>query len=188
MESGIKTRRVAWGITGSGDDIRAIIDSMLNAGRKFEYIDIRVYVSKAGEKVLRMYNLWDELWASFSKIHVEKSSNSPFLAGELQSGRYDFFLIAPTTSNTTAKIALGLGDSMISNAVNMAMKAGVPVYVLPCEIGEGSTETVLPDGRVLKLRIRDIDSEYIRSIESMEGVYIINNPQEIINIFKKYYI
>jgi len=188
MGSDFKTRRVAWGITGSGDNIGVIIDSMLEAGRRFENVDIRVYVSKAGELVLRMYQLWDELVASFSKIQVEKSSNLPFLAGEVQSGRYDFLLIAPTTSNTTAKIALGLGDSLISNAVNMAVKAGVPVYVLPCETGEGSIKTVLPDGKLLKLRIRKIDSGYIRAIEAMEGIYVINNPQEIVEVFKKHYV
>ena len=182
-----KSGKVAWGITGSGDNIQEIIHSMKEADRRFDDVEIRAYVSKAGEQVLRMYLLWDELRTSFSKVKVEKSANVPFLAGELQSGRYDFLLIAPTTSNTTAKIALGLGDSLISNAVNMAIKAGVSVYVLPCEIGETSTETVLPDGRVLKLRIRKIDSEYIQLIETMESVHVISNPREIVEVFDKHY-
>ena len=187
VDQNIKSGKVAWGITGSGDNIQEIMYSMKEADRRFEDVEIRAYVSKAGEQVLRMYLLWDELVTSFSKVKVEKSSNVPFLAGELQSGRYDFFLIAPTTSNTTAKIALGLGDSLISNAVNMAVKAGVSVYVLPCEIGGTSTETVLPDGSVLKLRIRKIDSEYIQLVEAMERVHVISNPREIIEVFEKHY-
>jgi len=45
-------------------------------------------------------------------------------------------VVAPTTSNSTTKIALGIGNTLITNAVNMAVKANVPVYVYPCEVGE----------------------------------------------------
>jgi archaeoflavoprotein AfpA len=182
-----KVKRVAWGITGSGDEIRAIIDSMIEADKKFDDVEIRVYVSKAGEQVLRMYQLWDDLHASFNKTQVEKSSNLPFLPGELQSGRYDFFLIAPTTSNTTAKISLGLGDSLISNAVSMANKSGVPVYVLPCELGEGTTQTALPNGTILNLRIRERDTKHIQALSDMDGIFIIKSPREILEVFQKYY-
>jgi archaeoflavoprotein AfpA len=187
MDIEIKNMKVAWGITGSGDDIKQILDTMKHVKERYDQVDIRVYVSKSGEQVLRMYFLWDELTSSFNKVQVEKSPNTPFLAGELQSGKYDFFIIAPTTSNTTAKIALGLGDSMISNAVNMATKAGVPVYILPCEIGEASTETVLPDERVLNLRIRKIDSDHIKSLEAMESVHVLRDAQEIIEVFEENY-
>lgn len=187
MDIETKNMKVAWGITGSGDDIKRILDTVKRVKERYEQVDIRVYVSKSGEQVLRMYLLWDELMSSFSRVQVEKSPNTPFLAGELQFGKYDFFIIAPTTSNTTAKMALGLGDSMISNAVNMATKAGVPVYILPCDIGEASTETVLPDGKVLKLRIRKIDSDHIKSLEALETVHVLRDAQEIIEVFEDNY-
>ncbi len=187
MDLEIRNMKAAWGITGRGDDIRQILEAMKRVKEAYDQVDIRVYVSKSGEQVLRMYLLWDELTRSFGRVQVEKSPNTPFLAGDLQSGKYDFFIVAPTTSNTTAKIALGLGDSMISNAVNMATKAGVPVYILPCEIGEASTETVLPDGRVLKLRIRKIDSDHIKSLEALEGVHVLSDAREIIEVFEDNY-
>lgn len=38
------------------------------------------------------------------KIFGLKFANAPFLAGQMQMGKYDFNLIAPATSNTVAKI------------------------------------------------------------------------------------
>jgi archaeoflavoprotein AfpA len=180
-------RRVAWAITGSGDDVERILDTMIEANGKFFGVEVRVYLSKAADQVFLMYGLMEKLRASFDKVRVEKSPNNPFLAGELQIGKFDFLLIAPATSNTTAKIALGLGDSLISNAVNMAVKVGVPVYVLPCELGEGTTETTLPDGRVLKLIIRDVDSNHIKSLKKMRGIDVLESPLEILNVFEDHY-
>ena len=178
--------RVAWGISGSGDQIIEILDVMKRNRSKFQ-VEIRVFISKAGEQVLKWYNLFDNLTENFDKVYLEKSPNTPFLAGDLQSGRYDFFIVAPTSSNTTAKISLGLGDTLISNAASMASKAYIPVYVLPCEYGFGSTNTKLPDGRDLKLRIRKEDTEHIKRLENMDDVYVIKTVDEISNIFNKYY-
>ena len=146
-------RRWAWGVSGSGDDIRGICEVMKSMLSDYPDVDVRLYVSKAAEQVLTWYRLLDEMKNAF-KAQVESSSNTPFLAGELQSGRYDFLLLAPATSNTTAKIALGIGDTMLTNAVSMAAKAKVPVYILPCELGEGETTTTLPSGKELRLRAR----------------------------------
>lgn len=179
--------KVVWAITGSGDEINEILDTMIDLGDKFRDVEIRVYVSKAGEQVLRMYSIFDDLQAAFPVVKVEKNSNIPFLIGELQSHKYDFMIVAPATSNTTAKIALGLGDSLIPNAVNMATKAKIPVYVLPCEVGEGSTVTVLPDGSELELVIRKIDSEHIGSLRRMEYVTVLRAPGDLINIFYEHY-
>ena len=178
--------RVAWGITGSGDQIREILDTMKDNQEKFS-VDIRVFVSKAGEQVLQWYKLLDDLKESFKRVYVETTPNTPFLAGELQAGRYDFFIIAPTSSNTTAKISLGLGDSLISNAASMASKAYVPVYVLPCEYGFGTTNTKLPDGRDLNLRIRKEDTEHIERLEQMDDVHVLKSPSEISEVFGSHY-
>ena len=69
--------------------------------------------------------------------------------------------VARSLKARAAKISLGLGDSLISNAASMASKAYVPVFFLPCEFGFGSTNTKLPDGRDLNLRIRKEDTEHI---------------------------
>ena len=178
-------KRFAWGITGSGHEIAEIFNTMKSFTTKHEDIDVRIFISKSGEQVLRWYRLIDDLKTSFNRVRVEDSPNTPFLAGELQSGKYDFLLVAPTSSNSTAKIALGIGDTLITNAVNMATKARVPVYVYPCEVGD--VETTLPNGQVLKLDKRKIDVDYIQAIERDAGTHLLKNIEEIKNILEDYY-
>lgn len=161
---------------------------MRKACIEFRDVEIMVYISKAGEQVLKMYSILDVLTSYFKKVRVEKNSNTPFLVGELQTKKYDFMIVAPATSNTTAKIALGLGDTLITNAVSMATKAKIPVYILPCEIGESETTTLLPDGSMLELRIRKIDSKHIEELRKMDYITVIVSPSEILNIFAKNYL
>lgn len=108
-------KRVAWGITGSGDRLAETVEAMKEVKKQFEdKVDISVYLSKAGEQVLKYCLLEDDLKKSFEKISVEINSNLPFLAGALQLGRFEFLLIAPATSNTVAKISMGIADTLLS--------------------------------------------------------------------------
>ena len=178
--------RFAWCITGSGDEIGQIMDSMIAFKKSHPEVDIRVFLSKSAEQVLTWYKLHEKIMNNF-KVKTETSPNTPFLAGEVQSGKYDFMIVAPTTSNSTTKIALGLGDSLITNAVNMAVKAKVPVYVYPCEVGEDEKVTVLPNGNELKLTIREIDSKYIKTLEEDPDIHVLRNVDEIKQTLSKYY-
>jgi len=100
-------RRIAWGITGSGDRITETVRTMIDLQKQYDDVaDVRVFVSKAGEQVIKYYKLFNDLEKNFDKVWVEINANSPFLAGQLQLNRYDFLLLAPTTSNTVAKISL----------------------------------------------------------------------------------
>ena len=178
--------RFAWCITGSGDEIEQIIDSMICFKESHPKIDIRVYLSKSAEQVLTWYKLLNRIKTNF-KIKTETSPNTPFLAGEVQSGKYDFMIVAPTTSNSTTKIALGIGDSLITNSVNMAVKADVPVYVYPCEVGEDEKVTILPNGDELKLTIREIDANYINMLEKDPGINVLKKIDEIKQTLSKCY-
>ncbi len=178
--------KFAWGITGSGDEIKDILDVMIHFKENHPKVETRVYLSKSAQQVLTWYKIYDKITNTF-KVKIETNPNTPFLAGELQSGKYDFILIAPTTSNSTTKIALGIGDSLISNAVNMAVKAEVPVFVYPCEVGEEEKVTILPNGDELKLAIREIDARYIDVLEKDPGIHVLKNVVEIKQILNKYY-
>jgi flavoprotein len=120
----------------------------------------------------------DDLEKNFV-VSVEKNSNTPFLAGALQLRKFDFLLIAPATSNTVAKIALGVADTMISNAAIMALKAFAPVYIMPVDLKEGITSTILPDGKTLKIRVRKEDAENVRKLTTIDGIIIIEKPEDI---------
>jgi archaeoflavoprotein AfpA len=160
---------------------------MREASATFRDVKIFVFISKSGEQVLRWYRLLEEIKKVFRSVKIEKTPNTPFLAGELQTGKYDFIIIAPTTSNTTAKLSMGIGDTMITNAVNMATKAYIPVYVLPCEIGEEGTVTTLPNGKELRLKIRRIDAQHIDSLVKSDEITVLQNPDEILSTIERYY-
>ena len=174
MADNAARKKIAWGITGSGDRIAETVEVMKEMQKYYnDRLDIRVFVSKAGDQVIKYYKLFNDLEKHFDKVWVEINANSPFLAGQLQVKRYEFLLLAPTTSNTVAKIALGLADSLLSNAAIMAQKAFVPTYIMPCDYREGIITTKLPDGSEMKLRIRKEDAENVQKLRSQEGIFVV---------------
>ena len=150
-------------------------------------VEIDVYLSKAGHQVSQYYHINEDLTKHFDKVRVEQDSNSPFLAGKLQTGNYVFLLIAPATSNTVAKLVHGIGDTMVTNGAIQAMKAYIPVYIMPTDYREGETETTLPDGRTMRLRIRSEDAEHVDRLREMDGIEPFEYPHEIADIFHRHF-
>jgi len=183
-----KKRKVAWGITGSGDRLVETVEIMKEIKKQYQNeVDIVVYLSKAGDQVVKYYRLANGLKQNFDRIWVEINPNSPFLAGQLQTGKFEFLLIAPATSNTVAKIAMGIADSLLCNAAIMGQKGFVPIYIMPSDYEEGMIVTKLPNGRDLKLRIRKEDVEHVKKLAQMDDVFILEKPEEIHQVFKKHF-
>jgi len=183
-----KKKRVAWGITGSGDRMLEVFETMKQIKKQYqEDMRITVYLSKAGNQVVNFYSLAKDLKENFDKIRVEINSNMPTLAVQLQSGKIEFLLIAPATANTVAKIATGIADTLLCNATIMALKSFVPVYILPCDYKEGVTATQLPDGSEMKIQVRKEDVERTKKLAAMDGVFILEKPEEIHHVFQKHF-
>jgi len=183
-----KKRKVAWGITGSGDRLEETLSVMREIKERYKNeVDIRVFLSKAGEQVVKWYKLHDQLKQNFDRIWVELNSNSPFLAGDLELRKYEFLLIAPSTSNTVAKIAAGISDTMLCNSAIMALKASVPVYIMPSDYKEGTVVTRLPNGRDFPLRVRREDAENTRKLASMDCVFVLEKPEGFHQVFTKHF-
>lgn len=183
-----KKRRVAWGITGSGDRLVETVEVMKEVKKRYQNeVDIIVYLSKAGDQVVKYYRLANDLRENFDRLWVEINPNSPFLAGQLQTGKFELLLIAPATSNTVAKISMGIADSLLSNAAIMSLKAFVPVYIMPSDYEEGTIVTKLPNGRDLKLRIRKEDVEHVKKLAGMDDMFMLGKPEEIFQVFKKHF-
>ena len=180
----VKKCKVAWGITGAGDKIAEIIDVMVDLKKQSEdVLEIEVYLSKAADTMLKFYRLEDELKKNFSKVQVELNANSPFLAAWLQSGKYEFLLIAPASSNTVAKIANSISDTMLTNSAIMSLKAFKPVYVLPTDYRESVVYTKLPNGKEMKLRVRKEEADQVRKLEAMEDMHVLESPQKLKAVF-----
>ncbi|HIJ08212.1 TPA: archaeoflavoprotein AfpA [Candidatus Bathyarchaeota archaeon] len=183
-----KKLKVAWGITGAGDKIAEFIEVMKNIKKEYEAtVDIHVFVSRAGETVLKFYGLETTLRTDFEKVRVEINSNSPFLAAWMQTHKYDLLLIAPATSNTVAKITNGIGDTMLTNAAIMSLKAFVPVYIVPTDYKEGVVYTKLPNGKEMKLRVRKEEAYQVDKLREMEDVHVLDGPMEIPRVFKMFF-
>ncbi len=141
---------------------------------------ITVIISKAGEQVLRLYKLWEYLHKKFEKVTVEKNTNIPFVAGPLQVGKYDLFIVAPLTANSTAKIALGIADTLITNAVAQTLKGKTKVILFPVDQTTEDIETIAPDGIKYIIRARQIDLKNTDALRIMSGVIVVSEPDEII--------
>ncbi|MFQ5834252.1 MAG: archaeoflavoprotein AfpA, partial [Candidatus Thorarchaeota archaeon] len=151
--------RIAWGITGSGDLIEDTVELMIRLQQEHN-VRIDVFVSKAGRQVLNWYKLWKRLNESLT-VKAEVDSNVPFIAGPLQMGKWDILVVAPLTANSAAKIAYGIEDSLLTNAVAQCAKGKTPIVLLPVDQTPGEIDTVAPNGMKFKLRVRKVDFENV---------------------------
>jgi len=174
----IDLAKIVWGITGSGDKIGEVYDAMLNLHQKTN-IRIKVIVSKAGEQVLRWYKLWDRLNQSFDEVLVETNANVPFIAGPLQIGKYNLLVVAPLTANSTAKIAHGIADTLVTNAVAQTLKGTTPVLLMPVDQQLGEVKTVGPSNEEFTIKTRRIDLENVARLREMEGITLLGSPTDI---------
>ena len=131
--------------------------------------------------MLRLYGLWDELNSSFSKIKKESNANVPFIAGPLQLGKYAAIVVAPLTANSTAKIAHGIADTLITNAVAQTLKGITPVFLYPVDQVDEDVKAVGPKGEEFTIKPRGVDLENVRLLREMERVTVIDSPLVIPN-------
>ncbi|MFZ2499821.1 MAG: archaeoflavoprotein AfpA [Methanosarcina sp.] len=177
-----KIKRIAWGITGSGDQMIETYSILVDIKNRTG-IDTMVFLSKEGETVMKWYHLWDKIQNDFPNFKVDAGPNSPFIAGPLQMGHYDFLLIAPATANTVAKIVYGIADTLVTNAVSQTAKGKTPIFIMPVDQKRGSVKTAAPSGRAFELTMREVDITNSEKLAQMENITVLANPYEIYDIF-----
>jgi len=166
------------GITGTGYVLQELIDMMVDLQKNHD-IDITVILSKEGAAVVKWYKKWLALTEAVKKVKVEKTPNIPFYAGPLQLGKYDMFVVCPTSANSVAKIVCGIADTLITNCVAQAIKGGQTVYIFPSDQDTEPITTTRPDGSPLVLKIRDIELENITKLKTMEGIVVLSEFSDI---------
>jgi archaeoflavoprotein AfpA len=184
----IRKKKVAWGITGAGHKLSETVNIMKDIENRYQNkVEIQVYLSKAGDQVLKYYKLSDFLKETFKRVWVEVDANTPFLPGKLQLHGFEFLLIAPATANTVAKISTGIADSLLSNAASMGLKAMVPVYIMPSDYKEGTVVTRLPNRKNFELITRKEDVEHVKRLSNMNCVFVLEKPEDIPAVFRKHF-
>jgi dihydromethanopterin reductase (acceptor) len=163
--------RLAWAITGSGHYIEECLDFLLTLQ------NVDVYISPAGEEVLKMYGIsLDDVRAKHSVFRDKTASSPP--VGLFYKGYYHTFVMAPATSNTIAKCVLGIADNLVTNLYSQAGKCKVPCIVYPCDIAP-EMETTAPGGKVM-VYPRKIDLEGTEKIRTFEYTTVVESVEELI--------
>ena len=187
MGISMKKKKIAWGITGAGDKIVETMKAMEKINKEYEdIVDIEVFISKAGDQVIKYYEISHDIERNFDKVWVEINANAPFLAGQIQLGKFDFLLLAPATSNTVAKISLRIADTLLTNAAIMGQKTSTPIYIMPTDFREGTIITQLPNGKDLKIKVTHEDGKHVENVSKMSNTFVFEHPSEIPSIFEKH--
>jgi len=167
----MQSPRLAWAITGSGHYIEECLEFILTLD------NIDLYISHAGEEVLKMYGINIKKVSDIMPIYRDKAASAPPV-GLFYKNYYHTFVIAPTTSNTIAKCVLGIADSLVTNLYAQAGKCRVTSLVYPCDIAP-EMETTAPNGKVM-VYPRKIDLEGTEKIRQFEYTQVVESVDELI--------
>ncbi|MDR3062989.1 MAG: dihydromethanopterin reductase (acceptor) [Methanobrevibacter sp.] len=138
--------RIGWAITGAGHFLKESVEILIELAKKYE---VTVFLSNAGEEVLKMYGLFESMskitGGYYRELALDSEQNFSYpITGRLSLGKYDLLIVSPTTSNTVGKIVHGIADSLVTNCVAQAGKGGVKTLIVPVDLRPGDVETVLP--------------------------------------------
>ena len=144
--------KIAWCITGAGQFLKESFEvfKAIKTEKLETELKVTIFISNAGLEVLRMYGIFDKLNAIsngdyMEEIFTEKEQGSSFpKTGRFSLKKYDAVVVSPATSNTVAKIAYGIADSLVTNVVSLAMKACIPVYIVPTDGTPGKVDSEIP--------------------------------------------
>lgn len=167
----MSTARIAWAITGSGHYITECVEFLLT----LENVDL--YVSQAGEEVLKMYGIKLDDLRQKMPVYRDKTASCPPV-GLFYKGYYHTFVLAPATSNTIAKCVLGIADSLVTNLYSQAGKCRVQSIVYPCDIAP-EMETTAPSGKVM-VYPRKIDLEGTAKLREFEYTRVVESVEDLI--------
>ncbi|WP_440059282.1 flavoprotein [Thermogladius sp. 4427co] len=131
-------KSIAWAITGSGVYLSESIGVIRELKEKG--FSVTIYVSKAGEEVLRIYGFLEALrelgFGPYpNEVVFERDEGFSYpRAGRVYKGIYTAVVVSPASLNTVGKIVAGIADSLVTNLVSHAIKARVPVYIVPSDL------------------------------------------------------
>ena len=146
-------------MTGSG---HFLTESLALAERLPE---VDLFLSAAAEEVLPLYGIGIEALRKRFRIFRDKS-RSAVPVGTLYAERYHTVVVAPATSNTVAKCALGISDTLPTNMFAQAGKLGIPSFVFACDTEPVVLTRAPHDWVVLRPRRIEFDNvERLRAID-----------------------
>lgn len=163
-------RRFAWCITGSGH----FLEESLAIAARLPEVDL--FLSAAAEEVLPIYKIGIESLRPDFRIFRDKTA-SAVPVGTLYDDAYHTVVIAPATSNTVAKCAFGISDSLPTNMFAQAGKLRIPGIVFACDT-EPVVVTKSPHDWVT-LRPRRIELENVERLRGIDYCRVVVSPADL---------
>jgi dihydromethanopterin reductase (acceptor) len=139
---------IAWAVTGAGHFLAGTFSLMEKLVKDYD-VKVTTFLSNAAVETIRIYGFNDKLTeisdGSYYGEVLKENDEGPAspTAARLSKGAYNVLIVSPATANTVAKIANGIADNLVTNAVALAGKGRVPILIVPTD-QESETETVLP--------------------------------------------
>lgn len=178
--------RIAWGLTGSGHFLKeslALIDALSGVvPADADAYGVDLFMSRAGEEVLNMYGYpLADMKKRYRVFRDSTASAAP--VGLFYQGQYHTVVVAPATSNTVAKCACGISDTLVTNIFAQAGKLRIPVIVFACD-NEPVVVTESPSEWVT-LYPRAIDLAHTARLAEFEGVTVVNSVEALESALKQ---
>lgn len=163
----IHEQRLAWALTGSGHYLRECID-IING---LDNVDL--FLSKAAAEILKQYGYQHNV----GRVYQDKTASS--VPVELfYHGAYHTVVIAPATSNTVAKMVVGISDNLVTNIYAQAGKCRVPSIVFACDT-EPEIESEAPREHMVKVYPRRIDLDNMEKLKGFEETTVAADMQQL---------
>lgn len=138
--------------------------------------NVDLFLSSAAEEVLEIYKQpIDALKPRFRVFRDKTASGVP--VGMLYDDVYHTVVVAPATSNTVAKCAFGISDSLPTNMFAQAGKLGIPGIVFACDT-EPVVVTKSPHDWVT-LRPRRIELDNVERLRAIDFCRVVASPAEL---------
>ena len=164
-------KRLAWAITGSGHYLReslAILGSLQ---------DVDVFLSSAAAEIIKQYGFQAQLDATGHRVFQDKTASSVPVEF-FYEGKYHTLVISPVTSNTIAKLAYGISDSLVTNLYAQAGKTQVNSIVFACDTAP-EVESEAPKENMVMVYPRKIDLDNVQKLAQFEATEIVASIEEL---------
>jgi flavoprotein len=164
-------KRLAWAITGSGHYLREslqVLDTLK---------DVDIFLSRAAAEIIKQYGFQAQLDAMGHRVFQDKTASSVPVEF-FYEGKYHTLVIAPTTSNTIAKMAYGFSDNLVSNLYAQAGKTRVDSIVFACDTAP-ELESEAPKENMVMVYPRKIDLENVQKLAQFEATEVVESIEAL---------